>query len=337
MFIALTATLLLTLISIYICNKFNILINSTGNIHQKFTSSNNVPLIGGLIIFLFLLIEVNDLGLKVFIFFIFIVGLLSDIKKFNSPKLRLFTQSLLIIIFIYHYEIYLVSTNIIFLDYFLKDYLFSIIFTSFCILIIVNGSNFIDGVNTLVLGYYLILSCSLFYLSSKGYIVNFDLKIEYLAAVLFSLFVFNFFNKLYLGDSGSYLLGFIFSIGLVQFYIENIDISPFFIILLLWYPAFENLFSVIRKSKFNRSPIKPDTNHLHQLIYYYFYKKNILKIKFLNTFTGLIINLYNLIIVYISLQKIEHTQLQLLLIFFNVSLYVIIYSKLLKFKLGIKS
>ena len=336
MLITLTIILLFTQLSIIICNKFDFLINSNGSIHQKFTASDNVPLIGGLIIFLFLLVEINFFNFKVFIFFIFLIGFLSDIKKFNSPKLRLFTQSLLILLFTYHYEVYLDSTNIIILDYFLKYNYFSIIFTSFCIVIIINGSNFMDGINTLVVGYYLILSGGLYYLSYNGYLVNFNLKLEILVLMLLCLFVFNFFNKLYLGDSGSYLLGFIFSVGLIKFYIQNINISPFFIILLLWYPAFENLFSIIRKASFNRSPINPDTNHLHQLIYYYYFKKNFFSTKLLNTTVGVVINLYNLIIFSISLQNIEHSQLQLLLIFFNISLYVIIYRKLLAFKLGNK-
>ena len=34
----------------------------------------------------------------------------------------------------------------------------------FCILIIVNGSNFIDGVNTNVIGYYIIVSSIIIYL-----------------------------------------------------------------------------------------------------------------------------------------------------------------------------
>ena len=34
--------------------------------------------------------------------------------------------------------------------------IFNYIFVTFCILIILNGTNFTDGLNTLVIGYYLI-------------------------------------------------------------------------------------------------------------------------------------------------------------------------------------
>ena len=53
---------------------------------------------------------------------------------------------------------------------------------------------------------------------------------------------------MYLGDGGSFLFGSIFSLILIEFYLNNPGtISSFFIVLLLWYPAFENLFSIIRK------------------------------------------------------------------------------------------
>ena len=50
-------------------------------------------------------------------------------------------------------------------------------------------------------------------------------------------------------------------------YSFNQSISPFFIILLLWYPSFEILFSILRKFVIGRSPLKPDNLHLHHLIY----------------------------------------------------------------------
>jgi UDP-N-acetylmuramyl pentapeptide phosphotransferase/UDP-N-acetylglucosamine-1-phosphate transferase len=52
-----------------------------------------------------------------------------------------------------------------------------------------------------------------------------------------------------MGDSGSYLIAIIIGIYLIKFYELNILISPYYIALLLWYPAFENLFSLVRRLK----------------------------------------------------------------------------------------
>ena len=41
---------------------------------------------------------------------------------------------------------------------------------------------------------------------------------------------------------------------------------------LLWYPAYETLFSIIRKVLTKKSALSPDNLHLHQLIYIYLKK-----------------------------------------------------------------
>ena len=73
---------------------------------------------------------------------------------------------------------------------------------------------------------------------------------------LIILAIFNYKNYLFLGDNGSYLLGFFYSIVLIDFYNFNQSISPFFIILLLWYPSFEILFSILRKFVLGGSSFK---------------------------------------------------------------------------------
>ena len=58
---------------------------------------------------------------------------------------------------IYFYDLQILSTRILLFDHFLEYKLFNYIFVCFCILIVINGTNFIDGLNGLVLGYYLIV------------------------------------------------------------------------------------------------------------------------------------------------------------------------------------
>ena len=85
--------------------------------------------------------------------------------------------------------------------------------------------------------------------------------------ILLSLTFLNFLNRLFLGDNGTYLIGLVFSFLLIKFHMSYELISPYFIVLLLWYPAFEILFSIIRKILQNKSPMFPDNLHLHQLIF----------------------------------------------------------------------
>jgi UDP-N-acetylmuramyl pentapeptide phosphotransferase/UDP-N-acetylglucosamine-1-phosphate transferase len=327
----------LGLILNYISIKKKLFSNLTGNVHQKFVSSESVPLLGGVILILssfYYLNSFNDIIFFLLIFSIFFLGFLSDINKINSAKLRLILQILIIFGIVYFSSILIFSTKIILLDYFLKNNIFQIIFTVFCILIIINGCNFVDGINTSLIGYCIIISLALYYLDLKGVETSQLINFYNLIPVLTALFILNFFNKLYLGDSGSYLLGLLFSLCLIDTHQINNNISPFFIICLLWYPAFENLFSIFRKIQFSRSPVKPDTNHLHQLIF--FHLKKIFNVNnfYLNTFTGVIINFYNLICILIAVQFYGNTKVQLLIIMFNITFYTLVYVNLVRKKIN---
>ena len=83
-----------------------------------------------------------------------------------------------------------------------------------------------------------------------------------------------------LGDAGAYILSFFVGYLIINCHKFNPNISPYFFITLVWYPCYENLFSIIRKLKSKLSPLIPDNNHLHQLIYIRF-KKKLLKINYL--------------------------------------------------------
>jgi UDP-N-acetylmuramyl pentapeptide phosphotransferase/UDP-N-acetylglucosamine-1-phosphate transferase len=326
--------LILTFFLIKFCNKHHILENYSGDKHQKFTSSQNIPLIGGSIFLLYFFFFINlDLVIKFFLASIFIVGILSDLKILVSPTKRLLLQFIIIIFFLYVLDVHLVSTKLLFLDIILKNIVLSFFFTAFCLLILINGTNFIDGTNGNVLIFYLIISIIIFILKTNEFQTISNENIFLIIELIFILLIFNYSNKLYLGDGGSFLFGSLFGIILVQLYLENIvNISSLFIVLILWYPAFENLFSILRKFYFLKSPTQADSNHLHQLLYFFLIKKISLNKILVNNSVSLIINFYNFITIFIASTKPHHTQILVFLILFNIIFYVIIYLSLLKFK-----
>jgi UDP-N-acetylmuramyl pentapeptide phosphotransferase/UDP-N-acetylglucosamine-1-phosphate transferase len=313
--------------------KKKILLNFSGNNHQKFTSASQVPLIGGLIIFFTVIFFIPFFNFieKLALLLILLVGIFSDLKYLNSPKTRLSFQFIIVLIFLLIGKLHLVNTKIFFLDLLLENYFFSILFTSFCFLIIINGSNFLDGINLLVIGYYLSITLIIFILKEHNFISLDNISIINIIIVLLVLLFFNSSNRLYLGDNGSYTLGFLYSLILVNFYAKNDFVSPFFVILLLWYPGFENLFSIFRRYFRRKSPLRPDTKHLHQLMYDYFKKKSFFKNKiFINNFPGFIIISYNFVIMFFSTFFIFNSKILLSIIFFNVFLYCYLYKILLK-------
>ena len=323
----------LTILVIFL-NKYliylNFLVSETGDRHQKFASNKAVPLTGGVFLFLSFLYFINNevLSFILFSFLIFILGIFSDLKDIKSAFVRFIIQISIVLTFVVFNDLQLFNTKIYLLDKLLSNSSFNYIFVSFCILIVINGSNFFDGLNTLNIGYYLLISLIIFYLKQNQIILVNEIFIEYLLIVLLIIFFLNLINTIYLGDSGSYLLGFTFSVFLIKLYIDNQHISPFFIIVLLWYPSYETLFSIIRKNIMNKSPMDPDSNHLHQQIFHFVKRKIKLNKLYSNLLSANLINLYNLIIFVISLNFLLNSQIQVLLILLNITLYTFVYFKL---------
>jgi UDP-N-acetylmuramyl pentapeptide phosphotransferase/UDP-N-acetylglucosamine-1-phosphate transferase len=323
---------------IYLINNFffkkNLLLNYSGQIHQIFTGIKKVPLTGGIFILIFssIILFKFDYLYVLFIFLIFLIGLLSDLNYITSVKIRFLIQLLIVSIFVYSLEIIIGSTRISYLDLILTNKSFALIFTIFCLMIVINGSNFIDGLNGLVLGYYISIFGILIKLNLFDKL-NFDSSLLiYFVSVLIYLYFLNIFNKLFLGDNGAYLLGIVFSILLIKIYQLDQNFSPFFIVLLLWMPCFENLFSIIRKFFYKISPTSPDNNHFHQLVFLFI--KNSFKIKngLANNFSSLIIILYNLIVFYLGSIDIFNTKYQMMLITVNITIYLLVYKILFKYK-----
>ena len=265
------------------------------------------PLIGGMCIYISLLvIYFNFLFFKNLIFLdyilfctlFFLLGFLDDIKISINPKIRLGLMIFFLIILVKYNNIYISKTGIEILNIALDSSdLFSLFFICLCFLFIINGSNLIDGYNGLLGFHALVITANLFfinYLNGNNELASF---IFFIILVLIMFLIFNFPKaKIFLGDSGSYLIGTFIALCTIETSIANPEISPFYFCILLFYLFFEVFFSFFRKIFVQkRSPVKPDDKHLHMLIYKMILKKNKNKLKS-NYSTSLIINLIYLII-----------------------------------------
>ncbi len=311
--------------------------NKKSSTHKMFIENKiNPPFSGGIFILLslFLLIPNINIDFKIMILLIFMTGFLSDTNILKSANLRFIIQIILVVLSVVILEKYIQSTRWDFLDMFMSNYYFNIFFTSFCILILINGTNFIDGLNTIVVGYYLlvIFFVSSFYQNDVYYIFNYQI-INYVLIIFFCIFILNALNLLYLGDNGAYIISFFVGIMLIDLSNNIKTLSPYYIVNLLWYPAYENLFSIVRKIKTKKSPLKPDNLHLHQLIFLFLKSHFNFKIKFLNTFSGILINLFNLLIFLVATQNYSYTKFQVIILIFSLVIYNTIYFSLSKKKI----
>ena len=197
---------------------------------------------------------------------LFLVGYLDDIKIKISPNTRLILMIIFLIIFIYFLPIKIKHIDLIFLNSWLENKIFSTIFVLLCFLFIVNGANLIDGFNGLLTINLIIINSFLLFINLNSNQLQFSFFLTAQIIILISFLLFNFPKaKMFLGDSGAYLFGSLVALNTIVTDNLNSHISSFFLCILLSYLFFEVFFSFIRKVYQKKSPVLPDNKHLHML------------------------------------------------------------------------
>ena len=144
-------------------------------------------------------------------------------------------------------------------------------FYVFSMMVIMNGNNLIDGVNgsmTITNIAQLIVLCLLSTIIGDSEFLQLCI---FLILPLIVFLPFNFpFGKIFIGDTGAYLYGFLIGGLAIYFFGKHDEFLSWIAVFILLYPSIELLFSFIRKKFFeNKNPMSADARHLHTLIYMY--------------------------------------------------------------------
>jgi UDP-N-acetylmuramyl pentapeptide phosphotransferase/UDP-N-acetylglucosamine-1-phosphate transferase len=198
----------------------------------------------------------------------FLIGFLDDLKIKISPSKRLALMIIFLIASIYFIPIKILNVDIQYINIFLNNEIFSSFFVLLCFLFIINGANLIDGFNGLLSVNLIIINSVLIYINLNNDNTEFSIFIIGQIIILLSFLLFNFPKaKIFLGDSGAYLLGSLAALNVIITNNLNPNYSSFFFCILLFYLFFEVFFSFIRKITQKKSPIHPDSKHLHMLTF----------------------------------------------------------------------
>ena len=152
--------------------------------------------------------------------------------------------------------------------------------TAFTIIVIINAFNLIDGVNGLT-GTISVVSASA--LGGWFYLVGRPEYTVLAVALVGSTLAFLRYNwtpaRIFMGDTGSLLLGLLMSVLTIEFIELHHDRltlpreSPYFFpaapaaaIGLLIVPLFDTLRVFVTRAARGRSPLRPDRNHIHHLL-----------------------------------------------------------------------
>ena len=236
---------------------------------------------GGLIIYSFFLSVVSLGEFNHNIELIVTIGFFVCLTGFVDDRINLNPSNKIVLILIP--SIYLILSGISINDLGQYEYLgnlelgkFKIPFLLMAIGLLINATNYIDGIDGLLLTFF--LSCLLYYIFLIDDTKTVNLLKFFVIASFFNL-ILNLLPskskfKVFSGDSGSLFIGFFISFMTIELY-NSFNIHPAFLIWPLWYPVYDFLFVSINRLLNKKSIFKPDNTHLHHVISKKFYGNKI--------------------------------------------------------------
>ena len=269
---------------------------------------------GGLILYLFFLLTTFkyevDRNIELIIHsasIIVLIGFIDD--RINlSPKIKILFISILCF--------YLISKGIRIYD--LGDYdligklnlgKFGFIFLLLASGLLINATNYSDGVDGLLLIFFLI--CLNYYLFLTD---NSDLK-YFIKILIIPVLINLFFNllpektnlKIFSGNTGSLFVGFFISFLTIELY-RNYKIHPTFLIWPLWYPVYDFLYVSLNRFIKNKSIFEADNNHFHHYLLKKFNNNHYL--------STLVFAILNIVVIFLGYKLTEQSKLFSLILFF---------------------
>jgi len=237
----------------------------------------NVPLIGGIVIFISVVYGTFVFGVDPFYRYviislvpILIVGTIDGIGAIKVPvSFRLIAQILSSWIVILFTDVYLKDLGNLFGQGTVYLNQFGIPFTIFAVVGMCNAFNMLDGKDGLAGSVaVVIISSLLLLLYLNGIIYNWGL-ILILSLAVFLAFNMNFFGqerKIFLGEHGSSSLGHLIAWNLVYLSQETAFITPVTALWFVFFPLTDALLTITRRISISKSIVKADRRHLHYLL-----------------------------------------------------------------------
>ena len=336
------------------CFLFSVLIVLTKKLHgsvsldlsngiQKFHSSPT-PRVGGLSIVIGLFVawftstpEIKHILTPILIAGLpaFLLGLAEDITKRVGVLARLLATMASGLLAWWLTDYSLSRVDVWGIDWLLKYTLISVLFTSFAVGGVANAINIIDGFNglastmaSLAFTGFAVIACSV------GDVTLASVAII-LAACVWGFFWVNWpFGKLFLGDGGSYFVGFALAWVAVLLIERNASVSPFAALLVCIHPVSEVLMSIFRRRLKKMNPGHPDRLHFHSIVKQRYVRRWFRNLSFdlRNSITGVFLGLMTFTAIFIASLVNQNPLLSLLAVISLSMGYVAIYARMIRFQ-----
>ena len=189
----------------------------------------------------------------------------------------------------------------------------------------INSFNLLDGLDGLASGISLLVSVLLFFISLNDLDVFLLILLASLTGCLIGFLKYNAYPaRIFLGDSGSLLLGYLITVSVLIISIDNaahtLDLT--FSVILLAVPIFDTLNVLAKRILNGRHPFLADKTHIHHIVF----SKNIT-----HKTTVFIITLYSLLFAANAIYYRFYSEVYGIIIFFLLIIPLLFANKLLNF------
>ena len=265
----------------------------------------------------------------------FIFGLAEDITKKVSVLQRLLATMASGLLAWWLTDYSLTRVDVWGIDYLLTFTMVSILFTSFAVGGVANSINIIDGFNglasitsTLAFASFALIA----YQVDDSQLAAISLV---LAACIWGFFWINWpYGKIFLGDGGSYFIGFSLAWVAVMLIERNPQVSAFAALLICVHPVTEVLFTIYRRKIKELHPGHPDRMHFHSLIKQRYVRRwfSGLSADSRNSITGLMVGLMTLAAGILANFVYQSVWMSLMILILLAMGYVSIYARMVRYK-----
>ena len=262
---------------IYFANQSRLFVRGGG----RHSHENQTPIFGGIAIsagLLFSLLfwaKLEEIQfILVSLIIVYFIGLLDDLLSLTPTK-KLIGLFFSIFVLIFLGDLQIKSFHNLFGIQEIPE-LVAILFTLFVAVIITNAYNLIDGIDGLAGGLGVIAS----FVFGLIFLFNYDAQYAILSFTLLgALLAFLKYNfnpaSIFMGDTGSLVIGLIFSILSIRLINEGVNIpndqqyvnkGPFISIVILAIPLFDTFRVFFIRIFSGYHPLRPDRNHIHHAL-----------------------------------------------------------------------
>lgn len=202
-------------------------------------------------------------------------------------------------------------------------------FSIFIIVVLTNAFNLIDGIDGLAGGVSFIISLVMSWVFYQSGDLTHALIGVSIAGASLSFLLFNWYpSKIFMGDTGSMLMGFMLTVLMIQMLTAPIEVSVLgapiavsFALLLL--PIYDTLRVIMIRIFTGRPPLSPDRNHIHHVL---------LKLGYNHAQASIALLGYNtlMIVLTLSLQELGELWLVLSMSVFTIAVGMLLDRKLVR-------